>query len=581
MSGGEVDACEKLPINRNLDELSDDEAMHVANLQPDQEEHEHNKNAFLSDMALETSLDALSIDGDVLHVDKNIDIPPPSPRRTLCVQVPAELNSPRKTPADGTTGSIPHPATPGSNLNPAKNDEVRRARQLQAVFNNSPRRNDNRNSSLSSTQSLPSALPDQQFPSVLAASGNLASITVFVGTWNMNNRKHITQPFTDFLKPGYDLYMIGTQECSLDREVLQSKILDTLGDDYIQLHLQELIAIKLCAFVKCDVSKHIGRIESADISTKLGGMLKTKGAVGMSFRIVDTTFLFINSHLAPHQNAVGERNKDFRTICAGLPLPHQDHLEQTFQLISTAARRERNVTDLFDRVFWMGDLNYRVDMSREDAEKQISTNDFESMLAHDQLKKEMTAENTFNHFSETQIKFKPTYKFDRNTTVYDTSEKQRVPSWTDRILVRSSASQQEAIEWLAYDSCPAMLESDHRPVYGAFKVSIDGGQWKFRRPVEPETAHNLMKAVSAFQQTNQTESDSGVTQLTTNQRRNSANPKRSSNVSAPDLTSPPTRARSVTFSPDEPKATNRPPNSTAARKRGKQTRASSSVCSIS
>lgn len=395
----------------------------------------------------------------------------------------------------------------------------------------------------------------------------------------------MSEPFDKFLKPGYDLYMIGTQECSLDRETLTAKIENTLGEDYVQLHLQELVAIKLCAYVKSDISKHVGRVESADISTKLGGMLKTKGAVGMSFQLVDATFLFINSHLAPHQNAISDRNKDFRTICAGLPLPHQDHLEQAFQLISTASRRERNVTDLFDRVFWMGDLNYRIDTSRADAEAVLATNDFRPLLKHDQLLNEMAAGKTFVNFSEADITFKPSYKFDRNTTTYDTSDKQRVPSWTDRVLIRSKHT--DAIEWLEYDACHEMLESDHRPVYAAFRVAIPGGQWKFRRSVAPKTALNLMRAVSDFRETSSGESDSGVIQLTNTERRNSAEVSRKASSSPikqhADSKHVGSR-RSVTFADEgNTSATSRAKPSSRSRRQTQRTRTkeASSVCAIS
>ncbi|KAF4685354.1 inositol [Perkinsus olseni] len=45
----------------------------------------------------------------------------------------------------------------------------------------------------------------------------------------------------------------------------------------------------------------------------------------------------------------------------------------------------------------------------------------------------------WSEWKESPIFFPPTYKFDMGTNVYDTSDKQRIPSWTDRILWRSEA----------------------------------------------------------------------------------------------------------------------------------------------
>lgn len=39
-----------------------------------------------------------------------------------------------------------------------------------------------------------------------------------------------------------------------------------------------------------------------------------------------------------------------------------------------------------------------------------------------------------NRFMEGPINFPPTFKYDKNCNVYDTSKKMRVPSYTDRIL---------------------------------------------------------------------------------------------------------------------------------------------------
>lgn len=42
--------------------------------------------------------------------------------------------------------------------------------------------------------------------------------------------------------------------------------------------------------------------------------------------------------------------------------------------------------------------------------------------------------NVFKNFIEGPICFPPTYKYDVFSDDYDTSEKQRAPAWTDRVL---------------------------------------------------------------------------------------------------------------------------------------------------
>ena len=51
---------------------------------------------------------------------------------------------------------------------------------------------------------------------------------------------------------------------------------------------------------------------------------------------------------------------------------------------------------------------------------------------------------------------------------YDPSKKQRIPSWTDRILFKTESD----IKLLAYSSATEVRTSDHRPVYASFRTKI-------------------------------------------------------------------------------------------------------------
>lgn len=68
-----------------------------------------------------------------------------------------------------------------------------------------------------------------------------------------------------------------------------------------------------------------------------------------------------------------------------------------------------------DMVIFMGDFNYRLfDVSYDEARDMISQRCFDWLREKDQLRAEMKAGKVFQGMREAQIKFPPTYKFDRH-----------------------------------------------------------------------------------------------------------------------------------------------------------------------
>ena len=74
-------------------------------------------------------------------------------------------------------------------------------------------------------------------------------------------------------------------------------------------------------------------------------------------------------------------------------------------------------------VFWLGDMNYRIQTSPEMTVEVIKAHadNFQTsvLLKEDQLVQEMTKGIVFNDFAEGAIDFKPTYKYDPNTDNWD------------------------------------------------------------------------------------------------------------------------------------------------------------------
>ncbi len=156
--------------------------------------------------------------------------------------------------------------------------------------------------------------------------------------------------------------------------------------------------------------------------------------------------ILLLGNFAAGQSAVDERNTDYSFITDGL----------SFRGIKLADT---------DNIFWFGDFNYRVDTENNFARVKIQRKEYADLWANDQLTLELKKGNCFKGFQEGPLLFDPTYKYDNGSISYDTSEKQRIPAWTDRILYRGSN-----IHLLEYGRGEQVM-SDHRPVKAFFSVT--------------------------------------------------------------------------------------------------------------
>jgi hypothetical protein len=124
----------------------------------------------------------------------------------------------------------------------------------------------------------------------------------------------------------------------------------------------------------------------------------------------------------------------------------------------------------YDLVIFSGDLNYRINMDKEEVKKLIEEKNYEALLEKDQLYCSIkNKEIDLDDFYEGKINFMPTYKFLDGTNDYDYAE--RVPGWTDRILYR--VKNLNHIILCKYSSISDVKTSDHKPVFAIFKVNFN------------------------------------------------------------------------------------------------------------
>ncbi|XP_077198676.1 synaptojanin-1 isoform X7 [Paroedura picta] len=357
-------------------------------------------------------------------------------------------------------------------------------------------------------------------------------IRICVGTWNVNGGKQFrsiafrNQTLTDWLldapklagisefqdrrsKP-IDIFAIGFEEMvelnagnivsasTTNQKLWAAELQKTISRDYkyVLLASEQLVGVCLFVFIRPQHAPFIRDVAVDTVKTGMGGATGNKGAVAIRMLFHTSSLCFVCSHFAAGQSQVKERNEDFIEICRKLSFPMGRLLFS------------------HDYVFWCGDFNYRIDLPNEEVKELIRQQNWDALLAGDQLINQKNAGQVFRGFLEGKIAFAPTYKYDLFSDDYDTSEKCRTPAWTDRVLWKRrkwpfdrSAEDMDLLNssfhdeskllytWspgtLLYYGRAELKTSDHRPVVSLVDIDIF--------EVDAEERQKIYKEVIAVQ----------------------------------------------------------------------------------
>lgn len=331
---------------------------------------------------------------------------------------------------------------------------------------------------------LPNPVDEQMTTSLGASSATLAHAS-------LNNDAKVSDP---------DLLVLGFQELDLSTEALLyatstvkedawvEAILAGLGERgilYEKLASKQLVGMLIVAIAKKSRLSCFSDIRFSTAGAGIMGIMGNKGAtaIRMSYTPLaqeispsPTVLTFVNAHLAAFDEMIERRNFDFHDLSRRLVFDQTDELDSN-SYANTASETPRRPVGLFDSdvLFWMGDLNYRIDLADGDVRELLTSfpgpGNVPLLLKYDQLKMAIASGKAFTEFSEHAITHMPSYRYASNTPEDSLGyDRKRKPAWTDRILHMSAPSVQ--VTQRSYCSHPQITLSDHRPVSADFDLNV-------------------------------------------------------------------------------------------------------------
>ena len=217
--------------------------------------------------------------------------------------------------------------------------------------------------------------------------------------------------------------------------------------------------------VRGDLAARLTDVTTTTEATGFAHILGNKGAAAIGVTLDHSTRLaFISSHLAARGTRIRKRQENYMEICYGMKKLRLFDGKDSVEWLHT-----------YDHVFWMGDLNYRIDLGQpgtpEEFDKVLSlvhSKNLARLQKADTLIYQMTTQASFVGFQEGPINFLPTYRMIKGASGYNNKNNQN-PSYTDRVLYRSAPGENKNLSLQWYEAAMGVTLSDHRPIAAGFE----------------------------------------------------------------------------------------------------------------
>mmetsp|Transcript_62145 Transcript_62145/g.128900 ORF Transcript_62145/g.128900 Transcript_62145/m.128900 type:complete len:1024 (+) Transcript_62145:190-3261(+) len=300
------------------------------------------------------------------------------------------------------------------------------------------------------------------------------------------------------------------------------------GDKYTMLVSRQYVGIYHFLAVRTELwdQSIVREPQCKAVGCGIMGFGGNKGAVSVRLLVYDSSICFVCSHLAAHQTQVDRRNRDHSVILRSTlfdgtnrhgvvvsgdmdkstekvspsPFPGLRPVSSgaggyvssessitnrwsSFEVVGdddaqdaaggSVAKDGRLVKGIeeHDVVVWFGDLNYRIDMEREEVLQEIAHGRLETLWERDQLKRQREEGHAFRSYCEGRPLFRPTYKLEPSTGMYSSDkDKLRTPAWCDRVLWKCSRGSCEQKSFTAEEK---LLGSDHRAIGTTLQLTVE------------------------------------------------------------------------------------------------------------
>ncbi|KAF5183511.1 Type i inositol polyphosphate 5-phosphatase protein [Thalictrum thalictroides] len=229
---------------------------------------------------------------------------------------------------------------------------------------------------------------------------------------------------------------------------------------FVRIVSKQMVGIFLSVWVRRSLRKHVDNLKVSTVGVGVMGYIGNKGSISVSMSIYQTLFCFICTHLSS-----GEKDGDELRRNANVQEIHRRTQFRSFSGIGFP----KNIHD-HERIVWLGDLNYRINLSYEKTRELISKKEWSKLSDKDQLVRELKKGRAFDGWTEGTLNFPPTYKYENHSQKYvgeDPKVGRRIPAWCDRIL-----SFGKGMKLLNYKRSENLL-SDHRPVTAIYMAEVE------------------------------------------------------------------------------------------------------------